>query len=160
MIRVCAWSDSFVWMAIVVGCVVMLVTPTTAMGQAVHDASGGWKAGDPGFASNARVPQDATVEIRVVAMGNSRGVVVTFSGNRDIYRPGKLWNRQELRDGAVVKYSVPSELANRQLAVRSGAATGNFDRPQKVEKVDGAYKLFYAGGRILEVLVHTPKQGP
>jgi hypothetical protein len=158
MIRSLAWSDWVFWVAAAVSCAMALEVNTTAMGASENDASGGWTAGDVGFASKARVPQDAIVKIRVVAMGNSRGVVVTFSGNRDIYRPGKLWSRQELREGAVVTYELPKELANRQLAVRSGAATGNFDRPQRVEAVEGAYKLYFAAGRILEVSVRPSEQ--
>lgn len=153
MIRSAAWSDWRFWVAAAVTCALVMEVNTTAMGASENDTSGGWTAGDKGFASKARLPQDAIVEIRVVAMGNSRGIVVTFSGNRDIYRPGKLWSRQELREGAVVTYALPKELANRQLAVRSGAATGNFDSPQKVEAVEGAYKLYFSAGRILEVSI-------
>jgi hypothetical protein len=159
MVRSASWQGGCIWLALIVGGVFGLELSTTAIRAAENDASGGWTTGDIGFASKAPVPQDAIVEIRVIAMGNSRGIVVTFSGNRDIYRPGKLWNRQELREGTVVKYSVPEELGNRQLAVRSGAATVNFDMPVNVEVIDGSYRMHFSGGRILQVSTRHPKQG-
>ncbi|MFO0870812.1 MAG: hypothetical protein U0935_17940 [Pirellulales bacterium] len=121
-----------------------------------NDPSRGWLVGDTGFASQAGVPTDSVVEFRLLKMGNSRGVVVTFSGNADIYQPGKLWSRQELREGASDTYSIGPALANRRLAIRSGAANGGFDRPLKVETVEGKSHLYFAGGRVVEVTVRSP----
>ena len=120
------------------------------------DPSRGWLAGDTGFASKAVVPVDSVVEIRLLKMGASRGVVVTFSGNADLSQPGKLWSRQELKEGAAYTHPIGTALAKRPLAIRSGAANGGFDRPLKVEAVMGKTHLHFAGGRVVEVTVRPP----
>ena len=134
----------------------MFAIGVTPSGAADNDPSRGWSAGDTGFASKAGVPAESVVEIRLLKMGNSRGVVVTFSGNADIYQPGKLWSRQELREGAAYTYPIGPALAMRPLAIRSGAANGGFDRPLKVETVEGKSHLHFAGGRVVEVTVRPP----
>jgi hypothetical protein len=121
------------------------------------DISGGWLVGNAGFASQAHVPQDAVVVITVIRMGNSRGIVVTYSGNPKIDTPGKLWNAVELREGITVRYSVPPELHNARLAVRSGAQAGGLDRPLSVESLNGATQLLFEGGRELSVTVLPPR---
>lgn len=139
----------------------LLVSVATGVpdpGSVVDDQSGGWLVGDTGFASQMHVRQGATVSIRIAKMGNSRGIVITYSGNPRIDTPGKLWNRTELGEGRVVRYTVSRALNNARLAIRSGAAAGGFDKPLRVESTDDSYQLFYAGGRVLSVNVTRPRR--
>jgi hypothetical protein len=111
--------------------------------------------GNRGFASKARVRAGTAVSIEVLAMGDSRGIGVTFSGNLQYESPGKLWKEEELRDGKVLRYQVADSLNNQNLALRSWARRGGglFDSPQKVEVSRSGYKLYFDSGRILRVNV-------
>ncbi len=138
----------------------LLVTVSTGRpqpGAVGDDLSGGWLVGDVGFASQSQVAEGSIVSIGVVNMGNSRGIVVTFSGNTRIDTPGIRWNRNELFEGQVVQYRVSRELNNARLAIRSGAAASGFDRPIRVQFEIDAYRLTFAGGRVLQVNVTRPR---
>ena len=61
-----------------------------------------------------------------------------------------------MQDDVTLLYQVPPILANRRLAIRSGAPTGGLDKPKSVEQREDGYRLYYFGGRIIDVLVSNP----
>lgn len=121
-----------------------------------QDLSGGWIVGNMGFASNSNISIRSAVTIKVVNAGNDSGLAVTFSGNLNLHEPGKLWQKSEVQDNVTLLYQVPPFLANRQLAIRSGALNGGLDKPRSVEMREQGYRLFYNGGRILDVTISNP----
>lgn len=120
------------------------------------DISGGWTAGNMGFASNSNINVRSAITIRVINAGNDTGLAVTYSGNLSLHEPGKLWLKSEVQDGVTLLYQVPPILANRRLAIRSGASTGGLDKPKTVEERKNGYRLVYFGGRIVDVIVSYP----
>ncbi len=122
----------------------------------MHDISGGWTVGNMGFASNEVIAVRSAVTIRVINAGNDTGLAVTYSGNLSLHEPGKLWLQSEVQDGVTLIYQIPPVLANRRLAIRSGASTAGLDKPKSVEQRGNSYRLFYFGGRIVEVNISDP----
>lgn len=122
----------------------------------MHDISGGWTVGNMGFASNDTIPVRSAVTIRVVNAGNDTGLAVTYSGNLSLHEPGKLWLQSEVQDGVTLIYQIPPVLANRRIAIRSGASPAGLDKPKSVEQRGSSYRLFYFGGRIVDVNVSDP----
>lgn len=120
------------------------------------DISGGWTVGNMGFASDSNIGVRSAITLRVVNAGNDTGLAVTYSGNTRLHEPGKLWLRSEVQDDVTLLYQVPPILANRRLAIRSGAPTGGLDKPKSVEQREDGYRLYYFGGRIIDVLVSNP----
>ena len=120
------------------------------------DISGGWTAGNMGFASDSNISLRSAITLRVVKAGSDTGLAVTYSGNLSLHEPGKLWLKSEVRDGVTLLYQVPPILANRRMAIRSGASTGGLAKPRSVEQLVNGYRLSYFGGRIIDVLVSPP----
>ena len=122
----------------------------------VRDLSGGWTAFTRGFATNSNIAVRSAVTIRVVNSGNDYGLAVTFSGNPNLDSPGKLWRAAEVKDGITLLYQIPPVLSNQQIAIRSGTFEGGLDRPSRVEKREHVYRLYYTGGRIIDVNISNP----
>ena len=120
------------------------------------DISGGWAVGNMGFASDSNISIRSAITIRVVTAGNDTGLAVTYSGNLNLHEPGKLWLKSEVQDGVTLLYQVPPILANRRLAIRSGASTGGLDKPRSVEQRENGYRLSYFGGRVVDVIISNP----
>jgi hypothetical protein len=120
------------------------------------DISGGWTVGNMGFASDSNISVRSAITLRVVNAGNDTGLAVTYSGNLSLHEPGKLWLKSEVQDDVTLLYQVPPILANRRLAIRSGAPAGGLDKPKSVEQRENGYRLYYFGGRIIDVLVSNP----
>ena len=98
----------------------------------------------------------SAVTIRVINAGNDKGIDVTYSGNLGLHKPGKLWLQSEVQDGVTLIYQIPPVLANRRIAIRSGASTAGLDKPKSVEQRGNSYRLFYFGGRVVEVNISDP----
>ena len=133
--------------------------------HALADETGGWTPGPSpknpvphiGFASRKRIPEGCEVIIRVVEVGNSLGIVATYSGNGLFSdKPGRLWNRNEVKQGKVLRLRIGIGLAGRSLAIRSGANPSGYDRPLESVATENGYRLKYAGGRVLHVRVRQP----
>ncbi len=120
------------------------------------DISGGWSVGNLGFATNSNIGAGATITLRVVNAANDTGLAVTYSGNPNLHEPGKLWRKSEVKDEVRLLYQVPLSLANRRLAIRSGAPAGGLQKPKSIEQRGTGYRLRYFGARIIEVLVSNP----
>ena len=125
-------------------------------GRHNHDISGGWTVGNMGFASDSNISVRSAITLRVVNAGNDRGLAVTYSGNLNLHEPGKLWQQSEVQDGVTLLYQVPPVLANRQIAIRSGASPVGLDKPKSVEQRGNGYRLSYFGGRIVDVTISNP----
>ena len=121
-----------------------------------HDISGGWTVGNMGFASDSNISVRSAITLRVVNAGNDRGLAVTYSGNLNLHEPGKLWQQSEVQDGVTLLYQVPPVLADKRLAIRSGASTFVLDKPKSVEQRGNSYRLYYIGGRIVDVNISDP----
>jgi hypothetical protein len=137
---------------------VLLVTVGGAQpGIGAEDISGGWVAGDTGFASKNRIPRGAIVSFRVDKKGNAFGIVVTYSGNPQPVDPGKLWDRNEIREGTSYSYAVSDRLNNQNLALRSGANPDGWDAPLRAVGRGNSYQLHYRSGRVVTVTVRAPE---
>ena len=75
------------------------------LGRPGPDQSGGWAVFEKGFATRSPIAAGEQINIRVLAVGNARGVAVTYSGNLFASNPGQLWAKHEVALRVWVRWS-------------------------------------------------------
>ena len=76
-------------------------------GRPGPDQSGGWAVFEKGFATRSPIAAGEQINIRVLTVGNARGVAVTYSGNLSASNPGQLWAKPLVLAGTTLRYQIP-----------------------------------------------------